>query len=190
MVTIFIEGKADQRFLEDFITFHFDSETLNKISFIDVKGKDSIHLVRNEFQKNTDQEGVNLLIFDADADFDTRILELEKKKLDLGINFETFLFPNNQNNGDLEVLLLNLTTENHKGIFECFKPFNDCLLAKDSTYNVPSLKTQVYSYLDFQNLEPKENNRNYLHNCWNLEHEFVIPLLKFIKKNYKKIPST
>ncbi len=148
-----------------------------------MKGKDKIHLSKNEFIKNTDQEGINLLIFDADSDYKKRVKALEKQKQDLGIDFELFLFPNNNNNGDLEKLLLSLTVEKHQGIFECFKPFNDCLKAKDETYNVPDLKTQVYSYLSFQNLEPQEKDRNYLLDCWNLDFEYATPLFEFLKKH-------
>jgi hypothetical protein len=157
VVTIFVEGKADKRFIEDFITFKFGSEKLKEISFKNVEGKDSIHLAKSDFIKNTDQEGINLLIFDADLDYSERIKEIEKQKQDLGIEFELFLFPNDKDNGDLETLLLNLTVKEHQGIFECFKPFNDCLLSKNPDYNVPDLKTQVFSYLSFQKLESKED---------------------------------
>ena len=181
-VTIFVEGKADKRFLEDFVSFHFGKDKLKPILFVDVEGKDKIHLSKNKFLINTDQEGTNLFLFDADGNYAERLEELEKQKQELGIDFELFLFPNNKDKGDLEELLLNLTVEKHKGIFECFKPFNECLFAKDPTYNVPSLKTQVYSYLDFQNKEPKENNRNYMLDCWNLNNEYAKPLLDFLKK--------
>ena len=39
-VTIFVEGVADKRFLEDFIEFHFDSDKVNIASFVIVNGKD------------------------------------------------------------------------------------------------------------------------------------------------------
>lgn len=185
-ITIFVEGKADKRFIEDFVSKHFGKEKLDILSFVDVKGKDSIHLVSNEFIKNTDQKGINLLIFDADSDFAKRKEELEKQRAYLNIEFELFLFPNNNDNGDLEVLLLNLTVEKHQGIFECFKPFNDCLKSKDNNYNVPSLKTQVYSYLDFQNKEPKENDRDYFLDCWNLENDYANPLLYFLTEYLDK----
>jgi hypothetical protein len=181
-VTIFVEGKADKRFIEDFIIHHFSQDIFKKIKFVDVKGKDSVHLVSNEFIKNSDQEGTNLLIFDADSDYAERVEELEKQKQELGIDFELFLFPNDKDVGDLESLLLNLTVSAHKGIFECFKPFNDCLLGKNSNYNVPSLKTQIYSYLDFQRLEPKENERNYIIDCWDLNNEYAKPLFDFLNR--------
>lgn len=72
-VTIFVEGKADKRFLEDFITCYFGIEKLKVISFKNVEGKDTIHLAKNEFIKNTNQEGTNLLIFGADLDFEARL---------------------------------------------------------------------------------------------------------------------
>ena len=38
-VTIFIEGKADKRFLEDFIKFHFSQNQFDAVSFVIVGGK-------------------------------------------------------------------------------------------------------------------------------------------------------
>lgn len=105
-VVLFGEGKADEKFLRDFIKHHFG---LEGIKYIDVRGKDSIHLSRIQFEQNTDQGGVNLLLFDADGDFKTAINNINKQKGDCGIKCEIFLFPNNHDKGALEELLLNLT---------------------------------------------------------------------------------
>lgn len=178
-VVLFGEGKADERFLEDFVKYHF---AIEKIKYVNVKGKDSIHLVRNEFEKNTDQGGVNLLIFDADSNFHAALDNVNTQKVACEIEFETFLFPNNADTGALEELLLQLTVPEHQGIFECFVPFNACLSDKNQHYNVPDLKTRIYSYLAFQNFEPKDPARNYLVDCWNLDAPYAQPLKDFLTK--------
>jgi len=178
-VVIFGEGKADERFLEDFVKHHFGIE---KIKYVNVKGKDSIHLVRNEFEKNTDQGGVNLLIFDADSDFQGALDNVNKQKADCAIEFETFLFPNNKDTGALEELLLELTVPEHQGIFECFDPFDACLRAHNENYSVPDLKTRIYSYVAFQNFDPKDPTRDYLLDCWNLNAVYAQPLKDFLGK--------
>lgn len=180
LVKIFVEGKADMRFLEDFINYHFGNGSISSDDFINVKGKDSLHLVKNQFIQNTDQGGINLLIFDTDSDIEQRRKDLENEKGALGIEFELFLFPNNSDIGELEDLLINLTVPKHHGIFECFTPFNACLKGKDDNYNVPDLKTQIFSYLSFQKLEAKEPDRNYLLDCWNLNDESSLPLKTFL----------
>jgi len=177
-VVFFGEGKADERFLQDFIKHYFEIE---KITYKNVNGKDSIHLVKNEFEKNTDQGGVNLLIFDADSDVQAALKNINEQKAALGIEFETFLFPNNADIGALEELLITMTVPQHQGIFDCFQPFNVCLTGKNPDYHVPDLKTQIFSYLSFQRLESKEDKRDYTLNCWNLDADYAKPLVDFLR---------
>ncbi|AXG74997.1 hypothetical protein DVK85_12455 [Flavobacterium arcticum] len=178
-IRFFGEGKADEKFLRDFVKHHFNIE---EIDYVDVKGKDSIHLVKNKFIMNTDQGGINLLIFDADNDFQAALDNVQKQKNECGVEFEIFLFPNNTDIGALEELLIRLTVPEHQSIFECFKPFNKCLNASGKGYNVPDLKTQVYSYLSFQKLEAKEEKRDYTLDCWDLDAEYGESLKEFIAK--------
>lgn len=178
-IRFFGEGKADKRFLEDFVKHHFGIE---EIDYVDVKGKDSIHLSKNKFEMNTDQGGINLLIFDADNDFQAALDNVNKQKAMCGIAFETFLFPNDEATGALEDLLLQMTVPEHQGIFDCFKPFNQCLLGHNSDYNVPDLKIQIYSYLTFQYLVGKDPVRDYSLSCWNLDADYAQPLKTFLAK--------
>ena len=179
-IRFFGEGKADKRFLEDFVKHHFG---ISKIDYINVNGKDSIELVAPQFKINTEQGGVNLLIFDSDSDYQQALDNVNKQKDDCGIQFETFLFPNNADTGALEKLLLQMTVPEHQGIFDCFKPFNECLLGHNPGYNVPDLKIQIYSYLTFQSLEGKDPVRDYTLPCWNLDAEYAQPLKAFIGKH-------
>ncbi len=177
-VVLFGEGKADGKFLKDYIKHHFKIE---EIKYIDVKGKDSIHLAENFFKQNSDQGGVNLLIFDADSDFQAALNNIKQQKDKAGIEFEVFLFPNNSETGALEELLKSMTVEKHHGIFECFEVLDKCLTGKNNDYHVPDLKIQIYSYLSFQKLEAKEPERDYTLDCWNLDAEYGNPLKEFLK---------
>lgn len=180
-IRFFGEGKADKRFLEDFVKHHFG---IDEIDYVDVKGKDSIHLSKNKFEMNTDQGGVNLLIFDADSNYQAALDNVNNQKAACKIEFETFLFPNNLDTGALEDLLLQMTVPEHQGIFDCFKPFNECLLGHNPNYNVPDLKIQIYSYLTFQYLEGKDPVRDYTLPCWNLDAEYAQPLKAFIANHF------
>ncbi|MCW4468511.1 hypothetical protein OGH69_06020 [Flavobacterium sp. MFBS3-15] len=179
-VVLFGEGKADGKFLKDYVKYHFGIED---IEYVDVKGKDSIHLGKNYFLQNTDQGGINLLIFDADSDFQAAMNNINEQKDKTGIEFEVFLFPNNSDTGALEELLKRMTIEEHQGIFECFDVLDKCLTSKNNNYEVPDLKIQIYSYLSFQKLEAKEPVRDYTLSCWNLDAEYGNPLKEFLK-NY------
>ena len=103
---IFVEGKADRKFVADFIRFLFEINYLDEI--INLDGKDGIAKAKNTFNENTDMNGTNLLIFDADEDFKIKFAELNRIKAELEINFEIFLFPDNNDKGELEHLLSNI----------------------------------------------------------------------------------
>ena len=56
-------------------------------------------------RQNTDMGGINLVIFDADEDTESRRAELLAIKEEFGVEFELFLLPNNKDVGALEDLL-------------------------------------------------------------------------------------
>ena len=71
-----------------------------------------------EMRINSDQGGVNLVIFDADKDVEARRKELEAIKEQYNVNFELFLLPNNKDKGALEDLLENIINPNNRPIFD------------------------------------------------------------------------
>ena len=118
MVKIFIEGEKrdvpEYKFLEAVLT-HWDVPS-DKYVIIATDGyknlMNSTEIMTNVrlMQSNTDEGGVNLVIFDADTEkneggYDKRKEELLKRKEELGLEFELFLWPDNRSDGDVEVLM-------------------------------------------------------------------------------------
>ena len=185
-VTIFVEGKADKRFIEDYLTKCFGVENASKY-VVSLDGKDNFwsekELVKivPHFEKNTDRGGANFLIFDADDDFDSRKAEILQQKEKLGIEFDLFLFPNNSDSGALEELLYQIVNPKHEVILECFEKFQDCLKDSKNDYSLPDIKAQMNSYTSA--LLPKkqrrfanETKRRYLNpDHWNLNAEYLQP---------------
>lgn len=138
-ILIYTEGKSDRNFLGWYLNFlkykdHFD--------IFDTEGKDK--LISGDFLekikkilKNKHQTYKQVcIIFDADkkesqesdADFDNKLKHICEKFKEKGINFpreQIFLFPNNQVDGDLEDLLLEIA--NHKEFINCFESYLDCI---------------------------------------------------------------
>ncbi len=192
-MTIFVEGKADIRFLSDYI---------NKLGFVNISQTDFIEMGGNDetaifnrkidFERSTALGKINLLIFDSDGNYETTYSELERIKKKLSINFELFLFPNNAANGALENLLIEIVPEANKVIFKCFDGFEECL-KNDARFAPPVLKTRIYAYIDalLSKREKKERekhapeeNRNYLReDHWNLESKALQPLKTFLESH-------
>jgi hypothetical protein len=141
---------------------------------------------------NSDQGGINLVIFDADEDIEARRAELLAIKKKFDVEFELFLIPNNKEAGALEDLLESIINPNNQSIFECWKHYEQELVTLDipdrtpPPLTTPAKKTKIYGYLEAllfknQNEQIKEKKRNYenaLH--WNLDAEYLEPLKKFL----------
>ena len=188
--TIFVEGDADLKFVTDFVKLRFDYLLKRGVEIQETGGKDSLHRYTTRFQESTDLGLTNLLIFDANGSFDTRKTDLSKKTVDLKISFESFLFPNDSDSGDLEVLLENIVNPDYKQILPCFVKFQDCLKSLDKPQiKVPDRKAKVFLYASVlsSNEEAKEVNRNYMNLAlWNLESDYLKPLFDFLSPYFVK----
>ena len=208
-VKIFVEGIADVRFIQQYLKFELNIDLLPKVQLISVNGWDKIsslkkegEAIRLEMQKNTDNGGVNLVIFDADKDFSLRQSDILKWKTTYKLNFELFLFPNNSEMGALEDLLEKIINPANEPIFDCWKGYEKCIATKfieGRTFplTIPAKKTKIYGYLETllgsshsEKEKIKEKNRNYLDsNHWKLESESLNPLQEFLTRYLKeKIP--
>jgi hypothetical protein len=187
-ILIFAEGKADIKFLKDYISEIYKIP-INGKSFIETGGYTALFKPDNiiQMQRNENEGGKNLIIFDTDDDFELRVEYLTKGKRKYEVDFDLFLFPNNANSGNLETLLLKIVNyENHDFYFECFDDFINCLSKgispeKIKEFEVPDLKAKVFTYLSFFKQDAKEEKRNYKNSIfWNLHHAATKPLKSFL----------
>ena len=97
-----------------------------------------------------------LILFDADASdstdnnngFKNKIKYLENKKLDLKIQFETYLFPDNENDGDLELFIKDISK--HKELYTCWDQLWDCVKNKQTSeikFSKEGSKSMLYYYV-------------------------------------------
>lgn len=200
---IFVEGDADKKFLSDYYQHIFQKKApMNSIIHtgeLEEKTGGYKKLTNEvnirEMRINSDQGGVNLVIFDADQNLEARRRELLSYKEDYGLEFELFLFPNNQDPGELEDLLESIINPNNHSIFECWEHYEQELVTLNipgrtpPPLTTPAKKTKIYGYLEallFKNQKEqiKEKKRDYenaLH--WNLDAEYLEPLKVFLKCN-------
>ena len=196
--TLYVEGIADKVFFKQYIQYCFgiivpDENIVNLEGWTNVKGISALQRMRS----TTDNEGVNLVILDADTDFEARRNDVLAWKRQNGVDFELFLLPNNKDAGALEDLLENIINPNNQPIFDCWEHYEQELVQLDipgrtpPPLTTPAKKTKIYGYLEAllgetrsQKELIKEANRNYktpLH--WNLDSANLEPLNNFIKSN-------
>ena len=201
MVKIFVEGIADVVFLRQYVK-HLYGVELDADSIINVDGWEKI---KNEefitqLRHNSDDAGINLVIFDADKDCEARRTELEKVAQDNGVAFDLFLFPNNADSGELETLLMRIINPQNQPVAECWDRYEDDLKKQSvpwktpTTPTTPSIKTRVYAYLEAlvgesksQKKLIKEAERKYDNvNHWNLDSSELESLKTFLDKYFVK----
>lgn len=169
---IYTEGKSDKNFLSWCLDVWKNEDHFDQAHFdiIYVEGKDK--LFSDEFckrieniLKNKNQEYRQVcIIFDvdikkenqeSDAGFDNKLKHIREKFKEKGIDFpkeQIFLFPNNQDDGDLETLLLEIAK--HDEFLKCFEGYLECIKSKEHYKPIKNIrKTKWYAYLEALGLE-------------------------------------
>lgn len=154
-ILIFCEGIADQRFIADclwmFYSISFKPESGKgrepdlictgedfHFEIISTGGYTNLEqeLYLNKIRKNKD--GISVVVFDADEidqegrrhgsgsflNTKNRLLALQKRK---SVDFDFYLWPNNNSDGSVEDLILQLIQEDRKAIMECLENHQKCL---------------------------------------------------------------
>ncbi len=169
---IYTEGKSDKNFLSWCLDVWKNDDHFDQAHFdiIHVEGKDK--LFSDEFcekieniLKNKNQEYRQVcIIFDADikkenqesdAGFDNKLKHIREKFKEKGTDFpkeQIFLFPNNQDDGDLETLLLEIAK--HDDFLKCFEGYLECIKNKEHHEPIKDIrKSKWYAYLEVLGLE-------------------------------------
>ena len=193
---IIVEGIADLVFFEQYYQHLFGKPAPEGFIF-KTDGKDNLHKFVNKMRSMTANDGVNIVIFDADKDIDARRKELLEWKEKAGVSFELFLLPNNKDKGALEDLLENIINPNNLPIFNCWEDYEKELVKlkipgrTPPPLTTPAKKTKIYGYLEAllgeterEKEKIKESKRNYENpKHWDLDAEYLEPLKKFLEKN-------
>jgi len=208
---ILTEGKADITFLRDYLIFLNSDLQINtnkkknsnellltfknqKIRIKAIGGYTKLIKEKTEIQRYMDQDYVVLVIQDTDDSTKThggvneRIKFLEEVKTQCSVNFEVFLFPNNNSDGDLETLLLEIVNKDK------FNPCNNCYLNFIDSEDALELgyakelgnnKAIVFNYFRaYHGIEKsKEDMRIYKPDYWDFSSNYLEILNDFFKKN-------
>lgn len=201
---IIVEGDADKKFFRDYY-HHLFGEQAPENSIIHpgkdgdtggyskLKSEEALQALR----QNTDQGGVNLVIFDADDDCEARRKELLSIKEQYGVEFELFLLPNDKDGGALEDLLEKIINLDNQPVMDCWQTYEGELekvripTKTPPTLTIPAKKTKIYAYLETllgksrsQKKLIKDSNRNYENTQhWNLDAEYLEELKEFLERN-------
>lgn len=206
MTKIFIEAEnkttPEYNFLKAFVDKHFPK---NDIDFICIGGIDNLFNETNINQISQAQavgEQV-LILMDADTvakgyGFVKRKADIVKNMHKLKLSVPYFIYPNNNDDGDVETLMESAARRDlHKVFFDCFEDYEKCVSGvKDKSgqplYNTPNLKGKLHTYINAQKLSNKSRRKlgtgNWLFDntdYWDLNAVTLQPLKNFLATNLK-----
>lgn len=198
---IIVEGDADKKFFQDYF-HHLFGEYASENSIIHpgkevdtggygkLKSEEALLALR----QNTNQGGINLVIFDADEDTEARRKELLAIREQYDVEFELFLLPNDKDAGALEDMLEQIINPDNQPIMDCWQTYEGELekvripTKTPPTLTIPAKKTKIYAYLETllgktrsQKKLIKDPHRNYENpQHWNLDSEYLESLKLFL----------
>jgi hypothetical protein len=209
---IIVEGKNDAVFIKDYLSFLYGfilkDETPKKkvlvsdnltITILAAGGYTAISkCLRTRLEEIRDMNIKLIVIQDADDPHkdplnggkELRNKYLNEIKSDLLVDFDTFLFPNDKDNGDIETLLLRIVNEEkYNKSYKHYKNYSDSLCEIADIVHSQELlqeKCKVYSYIrTYNGMESaKEENRKFINEYWNLTTEELSPLRRFFEKHF------
>ena len=145
MIYIIVEGQTDKALVKNILAPKIEK---TDFEFLGLKGIDS---VKRTIQKLVDlglSQNSYFAIVDADTSFTDRKQEMEILTETNQVPF--YIFPNHEDNGDLETLLLSHIEEDNK-IIKCFETYKECI-GKDIDN-----KAKLYAYTTLEhNQRPEE----------------------------------
>lgn len=199
---IFVEGDADKRFVSQLLEFLFKT-SVDQNSIVKTSGWNCLVSPKTEevyvnlMNRTSADGGVNLVIFDADDDFEDRKKELLLWKERWHVDVEVFLFPNNKDAGELEDLLEKIINPENQPVMDCWAGYEEALKKVELSWRkgfpltLPAKKTKIYAYLEvllgtskMQKNKIKEPNREYMNEKhWNLHADVLNGLVCFLKEH-------
>ncbi|GAA9461398.1 hypothetical protein UBN113_05780 [Helicobacter pylori] len=94
----------------------------------------------------------HLSFLDADKDYESNKKEILSKTQQKITEEQIFLFPNNQDDGDLETLLLEIAK--HDKLIKCFEEYLECIKSKEHYKPIRNIrKNMLYAYLEVFELQ-------------------------------------
>lgn len=215
-VCFIVEGPADAVFLSDYLRFlqnehgleltdrisghvkvghHYSiCEDESVIIFI-AGGYTALKKLRVKLQVLIDDGYELAVIQDADdavkdpdyGGYENRLKYLNDLKESVEIDFESFLFPNNSDDGDLETLLLSIARqEKYEPYHECYSTYSNGVRNFSKEIHAEELlerKNLVFNYCQVYHglTKSKEINRLYELDYWDFNHVSANPLKDFLK---------
>lgn len=189
-------------FIEKFVREHFPDKEIDTDYVIEGwDGKDRWKEYQPKLQENRDKGDKNIIVFDADSPetdggFAARQALYDSYKEKYDIDFSLFLWPNNAEDGDFEIMLEKITHPSHQRVLTCFENFENSIEAYNQKaiadqlpkpYHTPNQKNKIHTYISTI-IKTSQEEKNFPQgywafdnsNYWQLTNKYLTPLKVFL----------
>jgi len=160
-------------------------------------GLSSLLKLPQKLKENIDNGEKVVVILDSDnpphAGFTQVRDSLNSFKVDNNLEFDYFLLPNHNDDGNLENLLELIINNSHEALFSCFDDYVNCLTQNNTgNFHLPVKKTKIYAYVDTLtpiNQKKALKNGNYQFensHYWNLESPQLDGLVELLRSQLEE----
>ncbi len=137
MVYIIVEGITDKALVKNILSDKIEN---THYKFLGLKGDGNVTTILNNLTQKDLSENIYFAIVDADESFEERNREMT---VCTNGNVGFYIFPNHQDNGNLETLLLSHIDEDNK-IIKCFDKYKTCV--DETVEKEIDNKAKLYAY--------------------------------------------
>jgi hypothetical protein len=160
-IKIYVEG-FDKIFVKDFIKIIFPQVPFSKKELdsivVDIGGYTNLPNFVTQFIDNQNAGIKNILLLDADYTKDTepnngflnKCSFIDRLMHESQLKVPYYLFPNHNDDGDLELLLTKCINPENQLLLDCWNALEKCVNDQNgnSYYELPSNKSKIYFYLE------------------------------------------
>ncbi len=206
-ILVMVEGKSDTPFIRDYFKFLISGLELSAdkpkhkvllkedlfIKIIATGGKNFSDNHKIIMQEHLDSAYEIIIIQDADSpekdpNVGGKVLRekyFDKIREEIKIDFISFLFPNNESDGNLETLLFQIINQDKfNKSFECYRKYVDCSKAISSFGSKELLENKRIIFNYFRTYygidKAKEENRTFEVIDWEFTNKSLDPLKVFV----------
>lgn len=194
MKYVYIEAHDEKTpeyvFLRTFLEYY----GIDSVTIVPINGKDNLKNLQSKMMQNQLEGDAVCVLFDADetangGGYAVRREVINKTLEQMGIrDVDLFLWPNNQDDGDFEMMLEHIVKRGeHSLFFDCFGDYEKCVASK---YKTPNRKSKFHTFISSQkDLNKKQRDKlgsgNWLFDdsrFWNIDSNYLEVLKDFLMK--------
>jgi hypothetical protein len=196
MLVVITEGN-DNVFIEKYLEY-LGYEKDIKFKTKSIGGWTNIKLSEPILRRYLDEGNTVVIIFDADTvsnngGYEKRLNDIKSDLKEINLELDCFLFPNDKDDGDFEMLLERIASNDRKGVFNCFDAFENCVQSLENNelkFQTPNRKSRIFAYIEtFPETKKRKDKelKNYTKffsniSYWNLNSDALTPLHDFLVK--------